>query len=56
MTAHIKLYSDKAERYEEVKSEITEKLGYEPSNPEVVGILMAGIDTDDLDIARTVTP
>lgn len=56
MTVHIKLYSSKAERFEEIKEAITEQLGYEPSNPEVVGILMAGIDADEIDVPRKVTP
>ncbi|WP_290812843.1 hypothetical protein [Halovivax sp.] len=44
MTTHVKLYGDKAERFEEIKAHLTEQLGYEPSNPEVIGLLMA---TDD---------
>lgn len=42
MTVHIKLYGTKAERFEEVKQRLVEELGYEPSNPEVVGLMMAG--------------
>lgn len=41
MTSHVKLYGSKSERFEEIKAELTEELGYEPSNPEVVGLLMA---------------
>lgn len=41
MTVHIKLYSGKGDRFMEIKSELTEQLGYEPSNPEVIGLLMA---------------
>lgn len=41
MPAHIKLYGSKSDRFETIKLELTEALGYEPSNPEVVGILMA---------------
>lgn len=55
MAVHIKLYSSKAERFKEIKREVTEQLGYEPSNPEVVGILMAGIDTEEMDITQKVT-
>lgn len=40
MTSHIKLYGGKGERFQEIKSELEEKLGYEPTNPEVVGFLM----------------
>lgn len=41
MPTHIKLYSDKQDRFEEIKRDLTEELGYEPTNPEVVGFLMA---------------
>jgi hypothetical protein len=41
MTTHIKLYGGKAELFESIKKEMTEHLGYEPTNPEVVGALMA---------------
>lgn len=41
MTAHIKLYGGKGERFEEIKRFMTQEMGYEPSNPEVIGILMA---------------
>jgi hypothetical protein len=41
MTTHIKLYGGKAELFESIKEELTEELGYEPTNPEVVGALMA---------------
>lgn len=54
MTVHIKLYGSKAERFESIKRELTEELGYDPSNPEVVGFLMAGVD-DDIDVARGIT-
>lgn len=41
MPSHIKLYSEKQERFEEIKRDLTEELGYEPTNPEVIGFLMA---------------
>lgn len=41
MTVHIKLYSGKAERFENIKEELTKEFGYEPTNPEVIGALMA---------------
>lgn len=41
MTSHIKLYGSKGERFEQIKADMTKRLGYEPSNPELVGILMA---------------
>ena len=47
MTTSIKLYGSKAERFEQIKATLTEQLGYEPSNPEVVGLLMASFDEDD---------
>lgn len=40
MTVHIKLYGEKAELFSEIKQELTEEFGYEPTNPEVVGVLM----------------
>lgn len=46
MTSHIKLYGTKGERFEQIKAELQEELGYEPSNPEVVGLLMARYDED----------
>ncbi len=41
MPTHIKLYSEKQNRFEEIKRDLTEELGYEPTNPEVIGFLMA---------------
>lgn len=41
MTTNIKLYGSKDDRFQTIKSELEEALGYEPSNTEVVGILMA---------------
>ncbi|WP_254536397.1 hypothetical protein [Halomarina litorea] len=46
MTVHIKLYGSKGERFEDIKESLTRRLGYEPSNPEVIGILMATYSTD----------
>lgn len=40
MPVHIKLYGEKAERFEAISSNLAEQLGYEPSNPEIVGVLM----------------
>lgn len=40
MTVHITLYSGKADRFEEIKAELADELGYEPSNPEVIGHMM----------------
>lgn len=46
MTSHIKLYGSKGDRFENIKDDLTEQLGYEPSNPEVVGLLMAQYDPE----------
>lgn len=46
MTSHIKLYGGKGERFEEIKSKLANELGYEPTNPEVIGILMAEHPSD----------
>jgi hypothetical protein len=50
MTVHIKLYGEKGERFEEIKRDLTEHLGYEPSNPEVVGFLMGDFDQPELNL------
>lgn len=41
MPTHIKLYGGKKERFEEIKNDLRDELGYEPTNPEVIGIIMA---------------
>lgn len=40
----ITLYGSKAERFREIKSTLTDRLGYEPTNPEVVGHMMGEVD------------
>ncbi|OIB57560.1 hypothetical protein [Natrialba sp. SSL1] len=52
MTTHIKLHGSKAERFEQVKAELSERMGYELSNPEVLGLLMAGLDLETLPAER----
>lgn len=47
MTSHIKLYGGKGERFEEIKNDLANELGYEPTNTEVVGILMARYARED---------
>lgn len=47
MTSHIKLYGEKEARFEEIKDQLEEELGFEPTNPEVIGLLMARYDHDD---------
>lgn len=49
MTSHIKLYGGKGKRFEQIKHQLAEELGYEPTNPEVVGILMAEYSSDTAD-------
>lgn len=44
MTSHIKLYGSKSECFERIKQDLRDHLGYEPSNPEVVGLLMVGFE------------
>lgn len=51
MTVHIKLYGSKADRFEEIKAKLSEQLGYEPSNPEIVGILMGRIDMEETGVS-----
>ncbi len=46
MTSHIKLYGSKSNRFEQLKDDIAGTLGYEPSNPEIVGLLMASYDPE----------
>jgi hypothetical protein len=41
------LYGGKARRFREIRDELREQLGYEPSKPEVIGLLMAGYDDID---------
>lgn len=41
MTSHIKLYGSKSELFEGIKEDLEEELGYEPTNPEVLGLIMA---------------
>ncbi len=48
MRVDITLRSGKAERFIEIKQELADELGYEPSRPEVLGYLMA-----ESDIVRT---
>ena len=48
MTSHIKLYGSKGDRFEQLKQDMAEILGYEPSNPEIVGLLMANYRSETL--------
>lgn len=47
MPTHIKLYGGKSERFQEIKQELSRELGYEPTNPEVLGIIMAAYTRED---------
>lgn len=53
MTSHIKLYGSKGERFETIKEGLTVRLGYEPSNPEVIGMLMANFDPTTIGLDRS---
>lgn len=44
---HVKLYGSKADRFESIKEALTEELGYEPTNPEVIGYLMGAYSVAD---------
>lgn len=46
MTSHVKRYGGKAERFEEIKAQLASQLGYQPTNSEVMGILMAEYASD----------
>lgn len=35
------LYGERAERFREVRKDIEERLGYEPSNAEAIGLVMS---------------
>lgn len=48
MTVHITLSGSRAERFLQFKAELGRQLGYQPSNPEAVGFLMASIDSEGL--------
>lgn len=41
MTTQIRLHGSKSRRFEDLKAEMRATLGYEPSNSEAVGVLMA---------------
>ena len=45
MTTHIKLHGSKARRFETIKRELSDRMGYDLSNPEVLGLLMAGLES-----------
>lgn len=44
MPCHIKLYGGKDDRFRLIKEEATKLYGYEPTNPEVIGLLLATYD------------
>lgn len=44
---HIKLRSSKGERFERIKRQLSEEMGYEPTNPEVLGIIMAHYELEE---------
>jgi len=44
VTASVSLHGEKAERFREIKTELGEQLGYEPSNADTLGLVMAQWD------------
>lgn len=44
----ITAYGGKAERFREIREHIEEERGWEPTNSEVLGVLMAEFDADNL--------
>lgn len=53
MTVHIQLRGSKAERFQEIKATADEELGYEASNPELLGMLMACFGSQERTAPRT---
>ncbi len=51
MTERIKLYGERADRFQEIRDHVTEELGYTPSNAELVGLLMGLYDSTDTSIS-----
>lgn len=49
MVSHVKLYGGKAERFEEIKENLQAEFGYEPTNTEVLGVLMAVYSSSEQD-------
>lgn len=50
MPVHIKLRSSKGERFERIKRQLSEEMGYQPSNPEILGIVMAYYNFDESNV------
>jgi hypothetical protein len=53
MVSHIKLNGGKMERFEKITEDLQPDLGYEPSNPEVFGMLMAVYSNSEQDISTS---
>jgi len=47
-TESVKLYGDRAEQFREKKRRLAEVLGHEPTNAQVVGLMMAGFDPSEV--------
>jgi hypothetical protein len=43
------LYGGKADRFREIRDQLEDELGYRPSKPETIGILMSQWPPEDLD-------
>lgn len=46
---HLKLYGGQARRFRKLRDELEEELGYEPTNPRVLGHLLEHYDGPHLD-------
>jgi hypothetical protein len=42
----IKLHSDRAQRFRRIRDDLSEKLDYQPSKAETIGLVMACYDLD----------
>jgi len=51
----ITLYGERAERFRDLREELTDYLGYEPTKPEAIGLIMTGW-TDERDAQPNPTP
>lgn len=53
-TENVKLYGERADQFRQKKQQLAEVLGHEPTNAQVVGLMMADFDPSDvLSVQRT---
>lgn len=50
MRVQVSLYSDDAERFENVREQLKRELGYEPDRADVVRFMMSQFDPDEFDV------